>query len=133
MNRVCFCFPFPFFFPTVPALCPPLSPSPCAGPSPGVDAPLPPDPFLPPLFHAGWEGALSPRMFRSDWFPPIAAFGTRGVLVVDTSSGNADLESEGPGPVRARDPGPGTDVGARGVWGAGLAVTADAAAHGVRR
>ena len=129
MNKVCFCFPFPFFFP------PPLAPAPASGPSPptcspeaGVFDPLPP---LSP--HAGCAGALVPKIFRNDWFPLTAAFGTRVVLFVG-SSGNADFESTA-GPPFDLAPGPGTDVGAR-TTGAGdddAAVPAPEDAHGVVR
>ena len=135
MNNVCFCFPFPFFFPTVPAVTA-LSPAPsgCTPPSPpGVDEPLPPDPFLPlppPGCHAGAAGALSPRMFRNDWFPPTAALGRRAELLVG-SSGNADFESAA-GPPFVRAPGPGMDVGARTTGGDGAA-GAPEDAHGVTR
>lgn len=85
-----------------------------------------------------------PKILRSDWLPPTAAFGTRVAAAVG-SSGNAAFDiTGGGGALAARVAGPGTDVGPRitadGAGPAGAAgaeeadaEAADADAHGVLR
>ena len=90
VNSVCFCFPLPFFRPTVstapqPASAPALAPAPAGG-----GAPAPPEP------HAGVAGAELPRIFCSvPLCPPTAALARLGAAA--GSSGKRFFESSGGG------------------------------------
>ena len=124
VNNVCFCFPLPFF---------PFPPPPPAGASPesatavvGDGGPLASS--LPELPQAAALGAVSPKILRNDWFPPIACRGTF-VAFVAGSVGNASCESFG-GAAFDLAPGPGTETGALNVCGVEAADEAD---HGVLR
>lgn len=120
VNSICFCFPFPFLFFPLPL----LSANALEVVSPaGVDDPLA---FL-LASHAGAGGVVVPKIFRNDWFPLAAPFGTRGAAD-DGSSGKADLEMTG-GVAFTFAPGPGTDVGPR----TGVEAATDEPAHGVVR
>lgn len=87
VNKVCFCFPFPFL---------PLGvegsdsgPGGDGGDGGCTEGPCP---------QAGCTGSVSPRMFLSDLFPEINSFG--GLFdAAAGNSGKADLDKEGGGGV----------------------------------
>ena len=126
MNKVCFCFPLPFFPFALPE---PLGASagPSTGAAAGVVVPLPSALFFPDPPHAGEAGSDSPKTFRNDWLPLMAPFGTREAADIG-SSGNAERERFA-GPDFVRAPGPGTDTGARTTGG--VDAPAAEADHGV--
>lgn len=122
VNKVCFCLPFPFFFPTV---CVSACTSPSPGVSVGVEDPLP---FaFPPFPQAVVVVADSPKILRKDGLPPIAFLGTRVTDEVG-NSGKADLDKT-TGVTLLFAPGPGIEVGPLITGAAEDAIEAEA--HGV--
>ncbi len=123
VNRVCFCLPFPFFFPTD---CVSAGASPSPGATSVGDEVLPPFAF-PPFPQAVVVVAASPKILRKDGLPPIAFLGTRVTDEVG-NSGKADLDKT-TGVTLLFAPGPGIEVGPLITGAAEDAIEAEA--HGV--
>lgn len=116
VNKVCFCFPFPFlpFLSTSPP--PPISTLP---PSPTSRPPSAPH-------TVGFGAPFAPRIFRNDALPPICGFGPREAPV-DGRPGNTASFSFGGGAAFPLAFGPGT----LRITGGAAATLAAEADHGV--